>query len=397
MEFEFDKEIDAILRKTRVTSNASVATSGSGHVDADVIAAFAENVLPPKTKFLYTSHFADCDRCRAMLSQAIAMRSEADQASASSVSDTAVAASVPWYLRLFRTPNMALATGGLVIVFSALLGLLVLQNRESTNNTTVSQLSDQEERKAAPSYVAEVPADQANAANRAATSTNTKVPSVSNTTANSSAPPAQPATSGISPDKAPIGTVGLSPSSDRTILVPFNSRQVKELPLAARNEKLDELAIGTGAGKPAAAPPPEDKPAIVLKDKERDDAAKKVARAEEDRKVNKVETESNAVSEAVAIPMAKSAPNPSAAGPRQVQQQQSVTLGRTAARRSVGGKQFELRSGAWYDSAYHGQATTNVRRGTGDYEKLDKGLRSISDNLGGVVVVVWRSKAYRIQ
>src|SRR5207253_5486488 len=43
--------------------------------------------------------------------------------------------------------------------------------------------------------------------------------------------------------------------------------------------------------------------------------------------------------------------------------------------RKVGGKTFRNRDGAWYDSAYHGQSTTNFRRATEEYKQLDSGLR----------------------
>ena len=66
-------------------------------------------------------------------------------------------------------------------------------------------------------------------------------------------------------------------------------------------------------------------------------------------------------------------------------------------KRKVGGKTFDNRNGAWYDSAYRGQTTTNYRRGTDEYKKLDRGLRNIADTIGGTVVVVWKEKAYRIQ
>jgi len=65
--------------------------------------------------------------------------------------------------------------------------------------------------------------------------------------------------------------------------------------------------------------------------------------------------------------------------------------------RVVGGRTFNNRDGAWYDLAYHGQATSNYRRGTAEYKRLDGGLRSIADTLGGTVVIVWKAKAYRIQ
>jgi hypothetical protein len=65
--------------------------------------------------------------------------------------------------------------------------------------------------------------------------------------------------------------------------------------------------------------------------------------------------------------------------------------------RTVSGKNFSKKEGVWYDSAYTGQATINVRRNTAAYRDLDSGLRTIAESLDGVVVVLWRSKAYRIQ
>ncbi len=65
--------------------------------------------------------------------------------------------------------------------------------------------------------------------------------------------------------------------------------------------------------------------------------------------------------------------------------------------RVVGGRSFNNRNGVWYDTAYHGQATSNFRRGTEEYKKLDGGLRNIANTLGGTVVIVWKQKAYRIQ
>jgi hypothetical protein len=101
------------------------------------------------------------------------------------------------------------------------------------------------------------------------------------------------------------------------------------------------------------------------------------------------------------LSMKKAGPN-RGAGPRQgnvqennVQQNQ---MGSGASRiKSAGGKKFELNDGVWYDTAYHGQATKNYRRSSADYQKLDSGLRSIASSVGGVVVIVWKGSAYRIQ
>ncbi len=79
MELEFDKEIDAILRTTRHTEGVA---ADSPHLDADVIAAFAENALPERSKTLYVQHLADCDRCRKILSQTISISENAVETAA---------------------------------------------------------------------------------------------------------------------------------------------------------------------------------------------------------------------------------------------------------------------------------------------------------------------------
>ena len=88
----------------------------------------------------------------------------------------------------------------------------------------------------------------------------------------------------------------------------------------------------------------------------------------------------------------------SRSGPLQSQSNQvNNNIAEMAVTRLVSGKRFENRERVWYDSAYRGQATANVNRGTDTYKKLDGGLRKIADTLGGTVVVVWKEKAYRIQ
>ena len=66
-------------------------------------------------------------------------------------------------------------------------------------------------------------------------------------------------------------------------------------------------------------------------------------------------------------------------------------------RKQVNGRNFELKQGVWYDSIYRGQMTTNIRRGTDAYKRLESGLRAISELVGGTLVTVWKEKAYRIQ
>jgi len=105
-------------------------------------------------------------------------------------------------------------------------------------------------------------------------------------------------------------------------------------------------------------------------------------------------------------PNAKSAPRTN--GPRQVQSQTQInqnqiqTLPQGGASvmsslRTAGGKNFELRDGIWYDTAYSGQGKKDVKRGTEKFLRLDAGLRSIADQIGGTVVVVWNGQAFKIK
>src|ERR1044071_9281392 len=100
MELEFDKEIDALLRRAE---RASPVVSES-HLDADELAAFAENALPESTRQMYVAHLADCDRCRKMLSGFVATAPEMAAAAAAiaAAPEAAVKTTLSWYQRIFR-------------------------------------------------------------------------------------------------------------------------------------------------------------------------------------------------------------------------------------------------------------------------------------------------------
>jgi hypothetical protein len=385
MELEFDKEIDAILRKARSGTSASAATA-SAHIDADVIAAFAENALPDKARMVYTEHFADCGRCRKQLSQAILMSNTADATAADAVSAATVAA-VPWYSGLFRTPNLAMAMGALVLVFSGVMGYLVLQNREGASNQTVSQMAEPQPTLGGPYFSGE--ADTANAANSNA------VPNVApaaNTSSNS-------ATAANTAASVP-GTMANSAFRTETDSVTAGEDKPADEKQAAAAK-----SVAGGYAQPAAAPPASVTiDGTMTRDQAKTDAgAGRRADADKLKEENKdLELAKKSASDDRRMAR-EAAPAPSKVGPARsgpVQSQNSQLNSNVfdmAVTRIAGGKTFNNRDGAWYDTAYRGQATTNVRRGTDEYKKLDGGLRSIAATLGGVVVAVWKGKAYRIQ
>ena len=382
MELEFDKEMDAILRRSgRGVLVGDERPEKPKHLDADAIAAFVENAIPAPTRRLYMEHFADCDRCRKLLSSSILMNDTAATAAAPAPVVVAASEAIPWYQRLFRTPNLAIAMGALVLTFSGVLGYMVLQNRQDTNVAMAPAAEKEVQR--GPYSPSEPSAMSANAGNVA-----------SNTAANIASAPAANAIAPVADEteNKPLGRATGPADSDRP------SEVVAGKPEADKGVTVDGLDIAREQPKLSKAVPP---PAPVVTQsapgmlggvradeerKEKDDAAtmsKKAAEAPRSRDLPAAPAKSGPVR---------------GAGPvqSQINTQTQNNASEMSVTRNVGGKTFDNRSGAWYDRAYRNQATTNYRRGTNEYKKLDNGLRSIADNLGGTVVLMWKDRAYRI-
>jgi hypothetical protein len=384
MELEFDKEIDAMLRKTRA-GGASTASSGA-HIDADAIAAFAENALPSKTRALYFEHFADCDPCRKLLARSAAWPPAESKNTAVSAAVTAVSA--PWYAGIFRAPNLAMAMAVLVLLLGGVLAFLFVNRRSGDGNATVAGVMNSQTR---ADGISTAPAEEP-----AAAMSNSANSAVANTAANAMSDTSAAANKPAAPPAAPGGR---GPSEDQ----PAST--------SAEGFTLDGSESSRTQPKTAAPPPAAmAQPPTPADERERKDDADKEKQeapakgADRDAKMSaRSETTANDSLSRDGAPLAmkKAGPNRNV-GPRQgnVQENnvQGVQLGAGAARiKNAGGKKFELNDGVWYDTAYHGQATKNYRRSSADYQKLDAGLRSIASSVGGVVVIVWKGSAYRIQ
>lgn len=390
MELEFDKEIDAILRRSR--GGLAVAAHGE-HLEADAVAAFAEGVLPERARPLYTRHLADCDRCRKLLSQAIAMNTAAPLAAdvAASSADAPVGGS-SWISDLFRMPGFAVAMGALVLVFGAALGYVVLRDQGSGDAATVSQ-SQTEMQKGGPYAGIETNEQTANS-NAAAPAANT----TANVAADSPAgePPDKPQAPASS--NGPNGVAADEMGRDDLAA----TRKTEGQPVTERDVDKGIVLDGvTAQPKRGAAPPPAPEANKTAADREQEKLKSGDYRAKEESKNEVVggvrqDTEDRMARGNVATAKKKDA-GPTRSGPVQSPSQMNTQTYEMPVTRTAGGKKFTNRNGAWYDTAYRGQATTNVRRGTDTYKNLDSGLRSIAETLGGTVVVVWKDKAYRIQ
>jgi hypothetical protein len=388
---EFDKEMDVLLRQAAQGETAfedsgfKIQDSRLSHLDADEISLFAENALPKKLRENAVLHFADCDRCRRILSALISQQTENEIVSAKQ--SEVFAPVVPWYRKFFAFPNLAYTLGALVLVFSGVVAFAVLQSVNNSQNADISQVSEQLT-KGGPflddtAIVTEQSANtmaSSNMSNATMSNTSTSNDSMSNATStsssgammsnasiNSAARNSNSTSTSNSSTAANKSSVSEndSPKDETRSDVTVTQQLVTELPLQARNAKnLTE---------------------------------EKTERA---KKEDKNDTVSN--------DMAKAAPPPKPAQPS-VSETEVTSSDTTSAKSkrmerlqsvettSVGGKTFKRAGNSWVDSAYKGQATTNITRGTKEFKKLDSDLRRIAQNLGGTVIIVWKDKAYRIQ
>lgn len=391
MELEFDKEIDSLLRKNGEGVRGVLVGDPPGgsqrvHLDADQLSAFAENAVPEKSRGLYMSHLADCDRCRRILSGLIALNAESEPVKEPVVAPVISVAGVePWYRRLLL-PNLAYVMGGLVLVFGGLITFSLLQS--STGSETISQSVANTSSARGPMEVA----DELQS---------TAMPSNSNATAASDQP-----------------LINANASSNVSVAAntsPSGQIRGKEADAAPADDRASVVGESIDANKPVAAapleaplpPPSQPKPeanevaASTLTDSDR---REEKARSVEKKKDAGREREDTALAakQAQDIPrtqaggVSKPTPGPNRDGAQNFPNRANNTYELYEEKR-VSGKNFRNRDGVWYDLAYSGQATTSVRRRSDEYRKLDSGLRTIAESLSGVVVVMWKDKAYRIQ
>ncbi len=379
MELNFDKEMDALLRQA-ARSGEIVSTNAQSHLDADEIAAFAENALPEKTRGVYIKHFADCDRCRTILSNTILLNSEAEIETASStvsaVETEVVETKIPWYRKMFLMPSLAYTMGALVLVFGGIFGFLVLQNLNQTGEFNMARSAANRSAESGPNAVEDETFSAPGESNMANTMTNTSaVPANSMTAAN--------ANSSVSTSNSAVNA-----QTDRDEKL----RDSKNETATGRKENDLQTDGASIAQNRAMAKTAEEKSADVMGETaEREDRPKITA--------------ATPVS-----PAAQTVPAPPPPPAKDDAETSDMAKAKRSAKREettkqIGGKTFNRVGGVWIDSAYNRSRGANlslpptrtIRRGSSEYRKLDKQVRIIAESLEGAVIIVWKNEAYRIQ
>lgn len=365
MELNFDKEIDALLRQAGKAEplGAANGSNAGAHIDADAISAFAENALPERSRALYMAHFADCDRCRHILSNLVLLNEATEAAAPASIAENIAIAPIPWYRKLFVFPNLAYTMGALVLMFSGVLGFIVIQNMQKANN----ELSQTKE----PTAVAPAPVNYGKSESTA----NTAVSSNANSVV---VVPGSPGFSGQNTDNLPAEQQELTAQKEK-------AGETKLAANAASETETSDMLIRDGVSRERNARD---------EDKKADDRNDQEVMAAQPAPPPPPVTSS--APRALPAKPAEKRTLPYGGVPADMARAESGP-GNAAESKFVGGKSFRKSGGMWVDSAYSNQATKNVKRGTDEFNRLDSGLKSIANSLPGTVVVVWKSAAYKIQ
>lgn len=375
MEIGFDKEIDALLRKAR---GGGAVAAPEAHLDADTIAAFAENALPSAARVVYMKHLADCGRCRRILADVASARVVEERAEAAApVVAPLIEKAAPWYSGLFGRGGLAVAFGAILLLFGLGIVVVLIQRDDNASNASVAKVEEYDTSRASSSAPMNVAANTTAVEVNSNSVGNMILPSSNIATGNAVA-----ATNGLTADKA-LPTPASRPDGFSAGVPPVDDKPADKDRYPESEPKLAESA-------PIALPSPPTVGATAAR--KTDEEAKKETEAD-DARMSKARNY-DARTRDVPAPSAKSGPERS--GPLQ-SQQMNKQAGELSVTRSVGGRSFNYRDGAWYDTAYRNQGTANYRRGTEEYIRLDSGLRSIADSIGGTVVLVWKGKAYKIQ
>jgi hypothetical protein len=387
-------EVDLLLRSlARGRKGApwqSVQDTGdtepvSAHLDADELNSYAEGVAPAPARARYTEHLADCDACRGIV---VGLSQAAGVANRFEVPEQKGAASFWQKLgALFSPAVLRFAVPAMVLIAVVGIGVLVLRQQPTDDR----YIARNEPAATAPSSALKENAPALNPTPEAQTKINNGLVS-------------QPSIE--SPDSKPK----LLDDKTKVAELQPDSRGLKAGPPKDTEVSMDGTSSEESpryAGEPkTAAPPPA--PAKVLDAEKSAELAKEQPAKREDRSRDQDEVfrdESDDVhgpnrsrNNQAPVATQRGAVVMGGRGPSGMDKNKKAAEVET---RTVVGRHFTREGGAWVDDAYDSsRGLVRVTRGSEQFRALiadEPGVGTIAEQLNGVVIVVWKGRAYRIQ
>ena len=358
------------------------------HLDADTLAAFAENVLPSAARTNCMAHLADCNDCRAILSNLILLNEDAEAETVVANEKTVVVAKPSWFdsfKKVFAFPTLGYATalGALLLVATfAFITLRSSNNREAALVVPAETTQTETQTNKRPPAPAVERKDEEE--NQVAAEPS---PTVEETPAETLAE------SSPTPDRS---SENLPPSMRGTINQNNRNAAPSETSVARNNAGNTSSAPTNTAATPL--PTPATSVSQPAENKADPNRAKTVKRDSDDEMANAEKPEDAKDKKNSAEELPAEAPSVSGSTAGSAKPAAPGARREIIATRIIGSKTFQKTGGVWIDKDYNSQNVTNVSRGSNEYKNLDARLRSIAESfVGETVVVVWQGKAYRIR
>jgi hypothetical protein len=388
-----NNEVDLLLRALARERASAVRQSGSDdgeaesissdHLDADELNSYAEGVAPDSARVRYSEHLADCAACRNIV---VGLTQAAGVANRFEAPEQTRGAGFWHRLGEFLSPRvLGYAIPALVLTAVIGIGFVALKQREG------SQLVAQNEGQSAAPAVAQNKADSGFSSSAQPQAT------VQNGIQSGTTPELRGEKAALEREKTQAGEELLKPDSN------VAKAPAKDAGQAGNIGSVSESRPYAPEPKAAAAPP-----ARVLDDEKSMELAKEAPAKREDQprdqdegarvQSDDVHGPNRSRSNTPQVASQRGAGIASGRGPSGMDKSKKAGEVET---RSVMGRTFTREGDAWVDTAYdYSRATVRVGRGSDQFRALvadEPAIRTIAAQLDGVVIVVWKNRAYRIQ
>ena len=411
-----DAQIDLLLKQHAQRARRDHV---SEHLDADELNAFAEGAISATTRARFVSHLANCDDCRILATQLVIASGTGSTIAGSTREATS------WSKRLmaiFAPARLRYAAFAVVLLMVAAVSFVALRNQGLRR-------ASEETARPAQTEVAQVKQSQ-----QARPELDMNDKAVAKT------PPAAP---------EPTQTLSAAAKRDESVVAqktqPVLAKPATEA--AANNRQITpNKAAETRAAEtaPSFAPPPpgeteraqnqmRDQQNVAGRAGRKDELANtnfgaldrtrsnvfrgnqnnteenrraandqpkaNAAQAVDDKSLSKTkETESLPVAGRSMNELRIENPKTSKEAAKKTPERAKSASEETPETRAASGHKFRRQGSLWVDKKFKSSMSVrNVSRESDEYRALDSGIRSIAEQLGGDVLVVWKGKAYRIQ
>jgi hypothetical protein len=364
----------------------------SNHLDADELNSFAEGLLPEPARVRYMEHLADCANCRKLV---VSLKQAAGDLSPPPIADKQARPGF-WqrFTAVFSPQVLRYAVPALALTVVIGIGLFVMRERSSQDFVATQRTQIPEAQSGQPQSVAEA---LATPGKETSVASQTPLESRQSTSSGNQRNDAQPGQVEINKPQANTGLVSGAPVAKDIILAP---PPVAIEPGVAQTQPLYSPEPKTGVAYDAGR--------VVLNDAKKAEASKE--EQPNDRLAQQRERDESSFKRGKEGEDKTAAPGVAAtSGPRRAEARMSAVRPAAKAKqdsdddetRSVSGKRFRRQGNIWVDSTYESsRATISVSRGSEQFRALvadEPGIRTIANQLGGDIIVVWKGKAYRIR